>query len=115
MDITIKRLFELACNRSGEIPSNITVVATGGYGQKCLAPWSDVDLTFLVDRTDDPPILREAFQLVMDVLLSGCRIKVGYAYRSMDEILAGGLDHQTQTALLDSRFICGDQIGRAHV
>ena len=95
MDITIKRLFELACDRSGEIPSNITVVATGGYGQKCLAPWSDVDLTFLVDRTDDPPILREAFQLVMDVLLSGCRIKVGYAYRSMDEILAGGLDHQT--------------------
>ena len=70
MDITIKRLFELACDRSGEIPSNITVVATGGYGQKCLAPWSDVDLTFLVDRTDDPPILREAFQLVMDVLLS---------------------------------------------
>jgi [protein-PII] uridylyltransferase len=109
MDITIKRLFELACDRSGEIPSNITVVATGGYGQKCLAPWSDVDLTFLVDRTDDPPILREAFQLVMDVLLSGCRIKVGYAYRSMDEILAGGLDHQTQTALLDSRFICGDR------
>jgi [protein-PII] uridylyltransferase len=45
----------------------------------------------------------------MDVLLSGCRIKVGYAYRSMDEILAGGLDHQTQTALLDSRFICGDR------
>ena len=109
MDITVKRLFELACERSGDVPSNITVIATGGYGQKCLAPWSDVDLTFLVDRTDDPPILREAFQLVMDVLLSGCRIKVGYAYRSMDEILAGGLDHQTQTALLDRRFICGDR------
>lgn len=109
MDITVKRLFELACERSGDIPNNITVIATGGYGQRCLAPWSDVDLTFLVDRTDDPTILREAFQLVMDVLLSGCRIKVGYAYRSMDEILAGGLDHQTQTALLDSRFICGDR------
>lgn len=109
MDSAVKRLFELACERSGDLPSNITVIATGGYGQRCLAPWSDVDLTFLVDRTDDPPILREAFQLVMDVLLSGCRIKVGYAYRSMDEILAGGLDHQTQTALLDRRFICGDR------
>lgn len=109
MDTVVKRLFELACERSGDIPSRITVIATGGYGQRCLAPWSDVDLTFLVDRTDDPPILREAFQLVMDVLLSGCRIKVGYAYRSMDEILAGGLDHQTQTALLDSRYICGDR------
>ena len=34
-------------------------------------------------------------------------LKVGYAYRLIGDL--GQLDHQTQTTLLDSRFLCGDQ------
>ena len=109
MDVAVEHLFSLAASRAGGDCINVTVLATGGYGQRCLSPWSDIDLTFLVDRRDDPLVLREAFQLVMDVLLSACRIKVGYAYRTMDEIRVGALDHQTQTALLDGRYVCGDK------
>jgi [protein-PII] uridylyltransferase len=44
----------------------------------------------------------------MDVLLSGVKMKVGYAYRTFADIEGGTLDHQTQSALLDARPIAGD-------
>ncbi|MFM7320557.1 MAG: HD domain-containing protein [Armatimonadota bacterium] len=109
MDCLVRRLLGIAAERSGERTNGIAIIATGGYGQRVVAPYSDIDLTFLVDRDDDPGILREAFRLVMDVLLSGARVKVGYAYRHIDDIGIGGLDHHTQTALLDARFLCGDR------
>jgi len=108
LDAVLRRLLVLASERSGQSPQGIALLATGGYGQRALAPYSDVDLTFLVDRDDDPPLLREAFRLVMDVLMAGARIKVGYAYRHISEIGGDRLDHQTQTALLSARVIAGD-------
>lgn len=108
LDAVLRRLLALATERSGQSPQGIALLATGGYGQRALAPYSDVDLTFLVDRDDDPPLLREAFRLVMDVLMAGARIKVGYAYRHISEIGGDRLDHQTQTALLSARLIAGD-------
>ena len=109
VDALVRRLVQLAVERSGEPTHGIAVVATGGYGQRVLAPFSDIDLTFVVDRDDDPAVLREAFRLVMDVLLSGARIKVGYSYRHISDLEKGGIDHQTQTALLDARFLSGDR------
>lgn len=109
IDALVRRLLEIASQRSGEPTFGISVVATGGYGQRVLAPFSDIDLTFVVDRDDDPAVLREAFRLVMDVLLAGARIKVGYSYRHLSDLEKGGIDHQTQTALLDARFLCGDR------
>ncbi len=109
IDCLVRRLLAIGAERSGEKVQGIAIIATGGYGQRVVAPYSDIDLTFLVDRDDDPSILRETFRLVMDVLLSGARVKVGYAYRHIDDIGAGGLDHHTQTALLDARFLCGDR------
>ena len=108
LDAVLRRLLALASERSGQSSQGISLLATGGYGQRALAPYSDVDLTFLVDRDDDPPLLREAFRLVMDVLMAGARIKVGYAYRHISEIGGDRLDHQTQTALLSARLIAGD-------
>ena len=108
LDAVLRRLLALASERAGQSPQGIALLATGGYGQRVLAPYSDVDLTFLVDRDDDPPLLREAFRLVMDVLMAGARIKVGYAYRHISEIGGDRLDHQTQTALLSARLIGGD-------
>lgn len=108
LDSLLRRLLSLASERSGQSHQGVALLATGGYGQRTLAPYSDVDLTFLVDREDDPPILREAFRLVMDVLMSGAKIKVGYAYRHISEIGGDRLDHQTQTALLSARLVAGD-------
>jgi [protein-PII] uridylyltransferase len=113
LDAVLRRLFALSRERTensnAAIPaSGIAVLATGGYGQRLLAPHSDLDVTLLAERDDDSPTLRSLFGLVMDVLLSGARIKVGYAYRTLSEAGGETLDHQTQTALLDARVIAGD-------
>lgn len=93
---------------SAIVPS-LAIVATGGYGRCELAPHSDVDLTFVPGREDDEylnSVIKDMFQRVMDVFLYGANLKVGYGYRYIGDLKE--LDHQTQTTLLDSRFLCGD-------
>jgi [protein-PII] uridylyltransferase len=111
VDSTINRLFEIVCARLNQEmpPPGLAIIATGGYGRRELAPNSDVDLTFVTAREEDEPLnelIKVMFQVVMDVFLYGTNMKVGYAFRPLNEL--GQLDHQTQTALLDARFICGD-------
>ena len=112
LDIVVRRLFALSAERvagtTNLAPSGVAILAVGGYGQRLCAPHSDLDLTFLSERDDDPPILHQMFPLVMDVLLSGAKIKVGYAYRTLADLRGETLDHQTQTALLDARLVTGD-------
>ena len=112
VDAVLRRLFELAIERAGpvgEAPA-IVIIATGGYGRRELSPFSDVDVTFVPAREDDPYLnilIKDMFQMVMDVFLYGAKLKVGYAYRLLGDL--GRLDHQTQTTLLDARFLCGDK------
>jgi [protein-PII] uridylyltransferase len=109
IDAVLRRMLALSLERTGrENADGIAILATGGYGQRLLAPGSDVDVTFLAERDADPPVLRALFALVMDVLLSGAKMKVGYAYRTFADIEGEALDHQTQTALLDARLVAGD-------
>ena len=112
IDAVLRRLFALACRNAGvaEDAAPVAIVATGGYGRRELAPFSDVDVTFVPALEDDDTvnaIVKEMFQGVMDVFLYGAGLKVGYAYRLLGDL--GRLDHQTQTTLLDSRFLCGDR------
>ena len=115
LDTVVRRLFALSAERTGggshegaPPPAGIAILAVGGYGQRLCAPHSDLDLTFLSERDDNPPVLHQMFPLVMDVLLSGAKIKVGYAYRILADLRGETLDHQTQTALLDARLVAGD-------
>jgi [protein-PII] uridylyltransferase len=107
-DALLRRLFTLAAERAENDTRGVALIATGGYGQRLLAPYSDIDLTLLVEREDDPAILRETFRLVMEVLMTGAKLKVGYAYRPIPQTSGSTLDHQSQTALLDARFLAGD-------
>ena len=112
VDAVLRRLFALAVERAGspEIIPALAIIATGGYGRRELAPFSDVDVTFVPALEDDPYLnilIKDMFQMVMDVFLYGANLKVGYAYRLIGDL--GQLDHQTQTTLLDSRFLCGDK------
>lgn len=112
VDAVLRRLFVCAVEEAGphEIAPALAIVATGGYGRRELAPFSDVDVTFVSAHEDDPylnAIIKDMFQRVMDVFLYGAGLKVGYAYRLLGDL--GQLDHQTQTTLLDARFLCGDQ------
>jgi [protein-PII] uridylyltransferase len=111
IDCTINHLFHLVCSKMclDGPPAGLTIIATGGYGRQQLAPHSDVDLTFVTSREEDEPLnklIKAMFQAVMDVFLYGANMKVGYAFRPLSEL--GQLDHQTKTALLDARQICGD-------
>ena len=108
-DAVLRRLFACAVKKAGVAAPALAIVATGGYGRKELAPYSDVDVTFVAAHDDDDAInavIKDMFQAVMDVFLYGAGLKVGYAYRLVGDL--GQLDHQTQTTLLDARFLCGD-------
>ncbi|MDQ2799637.1 MAG: HD domain-containing protein, partial [Armatimonadota bacterium] len=112
VDAVLRRLFALAIERAGpaETAPSLVIIATGGYGRRELAPFSDVDVTFVPALEDDPYLnilIKDMFQMVMDVFLYGANLKVGYAYRLLGDL--GQLDHQTQTTLLDARFLCGDR------
>ena len=110
MDAALHRMFALACARSRVDPETFpaAIVATGGYGRRELAPYSDIDLTFIPLRDGDAPtdrVIREMFRLVMEVFINGCGLEVGYAYRLLAD--CGSLDHQTVCGLLDARLLAG--------
>lgn len=86
----------------------IAVVATGGYGRRELCPYSDIDVTFIVSEEEDPDldaVVRKMFLCLMEIFGQRAGLKVGYGYRTMSD--APQLDHQTQTALLDTRVVAG--------
>ena len=89
--------------------TEVAIAATGGYGRRELSPFSDVDIAFIPSEEDHPyvdALIREAFQLVVDLLIDSTDLSVGYAFRPISDV--PGLDHKTKTAILDSRLVAGD-------
>lgn len=86
----------------------MAVVATGGYGRGRLAPGSDIDLLFLLPYKQTP--WGESVAESMLYILWDLGQKVGHATRNVDQCLRmAETDFTIRTALLDARFICGDQ------
>ena len=86
----------------------MAVVATGGYGRGLLAPGSDIDLLFLL------PYKQTAWgESVAEALLYclwDMGLKVGHATRSVSEcIRQAKADMTIRTALLESRYLLGDE------
>ncbi len=113
VDRLIMAMFRIALERvPAESRRNpeITIAATGGYGRRRLAPFSDIDVTFIVSEEDDPVldgVAKEVFFLITKVFTDGAGLKVGYAYRTLRDVEE--IDTQTQTALLDARWVAGDR------
>ncbi|MGO8671951.1 MAG: hypothetical protein ACLQVD_11370 [Capsulimonadaceae bacterium] len=109
VDAVLRRIYKLAIERTGSSDAaepEMVIVATGGYGRRELCPYSDVDVTFIPAREDDDRlnvIIKDMFQLVMDVFLYGGNLKVGYAYRLIGDL--NQLDHQTQNASRGPLFV----------
>jgi [protein-PII] uridylyltransferase len=101
---TTERLFPVANPTTGE---RLALLALGGYGRGELAPFSDLDLLFLLPYKRTPRVE----QVVENVLytLWDLGLKVGHAVRSIDECvrLAKG-DVLVRTSLLDRRLLAGD-------
>src|SRR5256885_16152997 len=86
----------------------MAIVAVGGYGRGELAPYSDVDLLFLLPYKQTPHTEQVIEYLLY--LLWDLGLKAGQATRSVAECLRYAKPDLTiRTALLESPFIWGDQ------
>ena len=90
---------------AGPLP---TIVAVGGYGRGMLAPYSDVDVLFLMP--DKTPLGVEKVVEVLLYVLWDLKLKVGHATRTIDECLKQArADMTIRTTLVEARFITGDK------
>ena len=90
---------------SGTLP---TIVAVGGYGRGMLAPFSDVDVLFLLPDKS-PPGVEKVVEALLYVLWD-LKLKVGHATRTIDECLKQArADMTIRTTLVEARLISGDK------
>src|SRR5438034_7838859 len=112
-DEIIRILFSAATRHLYHSPmpsgaERMAVVATGGYGRGLMAPESDIDLLFIL------PYKQTAWgeQVAEAILycLWDMGLKVGHATRSVDESIRQARGDMTiRTAILETRFLTGDQ------
>jgi [protein-PII] uridylyltransferase len=104
-DFASGRIYPLANPTSGEA---LSLVAVGGYGRGELAPYSDIDLLFLL-----PYKMTAHCEQVVEYLLYrlwDLGLKVGQAARPVDECLRlARSDLTIKTSLLEARYLWGDQ------
>ncbi len=103
--ITTEYRYPLSNPSQGE---RIAVCAQGGYGRGTLGPQSDIDLLFLRPAKQTP----WGEQVVESLLyfLWDCGFKVGHATRTVAECVKLAKEDMTiRTALLEARFILGDE------
>ena len=98
-------VYPLANPTPGE---QLSIVATGGYGRGEMAPYSDIDLLFLVPYKRTPHT--EQIVEYMLYLLWDLGLKVGHATRSIDDcIRQAEADLTIRTSLLEARWLTGDK------
>ena len=106
------------------MPAEATLVAAGGYGRGELFPHSDIDVLVLLpndvkhvaqprgDRSA-PGTPGEALRLAIERFVTACwdiGLEIGSSVRSVEECLEEARrDGTVQTALLESRRVCGSQ------
>ncbi len=104
-DFTTNHVYGDQMRTTGE---RLAVLAVGGYGRNVLAPSSDIDLLFLRNYKQTP--WAESVIEFMLYMLWDMGLKIGHAFRTVDEcIRLAKEDLNTKTALLDARFMFGDQ------
>lgn len=85
----------------------LALIAQGGYGRGELNPYSDIDLLFLHDGKVEP--FCQALNERLLHTLWDLGLDVGHASRRIaDCVRLGESDMKIRTALLDTRFLCGD-------
>jgi [protein-PII] uridylyltransferase len=104
-DFVGERMYPRANPTSGE---HLAIVAVGGYGRGELAPFSDIDLLFLLPYKKTPyteQVVETLFYVLWDLGL-----KIGHSTRSVEECLRQAkADMTVRTALLEARCLWGDE------
>ena len=111
-DEVIGNLFAAIADQfPGPGPVPLSLVATGGYGRRELAPRSDIDLLALLPDGEDKQALKRA-NLIAEHLhraIWDSGLEAGYAARDLEECVElAREDHTIRTALLDGRHVAGD-------
>ncbi|MBL4639333.1 MAG: [protein-PII] uridylyltransferase, partial [Kordiimonadaceae bacterium] len=113
VDQLLRTLFDFVTEKIYPLPNPTTserlaLVATGGYGRGELAPYSDIDLLFLIPYKSTP--WAENVVEYMLYVLWDLGLKVGHATRTPDECTKlAKEDLSIRTALLEARFLWGDE------
>lgn len=119
-DVMLSEMYRIAVERverKGGIErgeAQLCVAAVGGYGRAALGPWSDIDMVFIPsDESHEftDAVIREMLLLLNDTLVPGALPQLAHSYRPLSDL--GLIDHQTATALLESRRVAGD--GSLHI
>jgi [protein-PII] uridylyltransferase len=104
-DVAAEAVYPLANPTEGE---KMAIVAVGGYGRGELAPFSDIDLLFLLPYKQTPHTEQVVESLLY--LLWDLGLKVGQATRSVADCLRyAKADLTIRTALLEARYVWGEQ------
>lgn len=86
----------------------MTVCAVGGYGRGEMAPFSDLDLLFVLADKKGSPFTESVTEYVL-YMLWDLGLKVGHSTRTVEQCISLAKEDQTiLTALLDLRYIAGD-------
>ena len=92
------------------MPAGAALVAVGGYGRAELFPYSDVDVLVLLPGADGSAEVQRA---AIEGFITACwdiGLEIGSSVRSVDECVAeAARDVTVQTALLESRLVCGSR------
>ena len=104
-DFTTQRLHR---NGNPTAAERLTLIAVGGYGRGEMAPFSDVDIAFLTPWKQTGWIEQVIESMLYALWDLG--LKVGQSTRSLDEMVRQARSDITiRTALLEGRYIWGDQ------
>jgi [protein-PII] uridylyltransferase len=104
-DHVIEDVYPAANRSSGE---RLALIAVGGYGRGEMSPHSDVDIAFVTP--DKPTAWCEQVIEAILYYLWDLSLTVGHSSRSLNEVVRMAKEDLTiRTALLEGRFLWGDQ------
>ena len=99
----------LALWNRAAMPTGTALLAVGGYGRGELFPHSDVDVLVLLP----PTATGDALKSSIESFITACwdiGLEIGSSVRTVGECIAiAKIDVTVQTALLESRYLCGSR------
>lgn len=111
IDILFCELFEgiVSAVAPKGLGRRLVVTAFGGYGRRELAPFSDVDILFLISKPSQDKEVEEIIRRTL-VALWDIGFKVGHATHTIPQtIKKANEDMITKTSMLESRFLAGER------
>ncbi len=84
---------------------DLLLVATGGYGRRELAPFSDIDIMFIANSSKNAAAAEKVLYKLWDE-----RLDISHAFRTLKDCIDEAFrDIRTRTTLLEARYLAGSR------